>query len=174
MVPLTFFDAVNPANIPEHAEAMAGYIDGEYPSLGGMRQRLPQALWLSITTDVTRDAMVLDIERGDASPVSASVWVVGQLRQGVHRPCLYAGLSNVPGVLAALSSLGIQRRQVRLWTAHWTGVPHICGPDCGISMDNRPGATQYENSEARGVDTSLTTLEWFQAVRDTYLERNTP
>jgi len=174
VVPLTFFDAVDAANIPAGAQAMAGYVDGAYRSLGPMRVRLPEALWLSIATSPSSDAMVLDVEQGDAGPTSAVQWVVGQLRQGVRRPCLYVGLSNVPGLLAALAHSGIQRQQVRLWTAHWTGIAHICGPECGISESNRPGATQYESLSRRGVDTNLTTLEWFDAVRHTYLNRGTP
>ena len=43
--------------------------------------------------------------------------------------------------------------QVAFWTAHYTGRPHLCGPECGFGMPVRAAATQWRTSAT--LDESL-------------------
>lgn len=174
MAGLTFYDSVDARRLPDHTTAMAGYVDGRWPSLGAMRRRFPRALWLSIAVRPSTDAMVLDVESGDATPNSATDWVERQHRRGLSRPCLYTSLAAVPELERALRLAGIARNRVRLWTAHYTGREHICGIGCGVPMIEPPGATQHTTEPGADIDVSLTTLGWFTAVRRDYLRRQHP
>lgn len=171
---LTFYDSVDASRLPSNTHAMAGYVDGRWPSLAGMRRRFPRALWVSIAVRSSSDAMVLDVESGDATPEEAAGWAARQHRRGIPRPCLYISLARVPELERALRLHQIPRSTVRLWTAHYTGREHICGIGCGVPMVEPPGATQHTNEPGADIDVSLTTRGWFSAVRRDYLRRIHP
>lgn len=172
-VPLAFYDAANPAAVPSSAEAVAGYVDGAWPSLAGLRERFPKLPWLSITVNGAAPAMCVDVEAGDFTPAGAARWIRDRQRAGVYRPVVYCSLSRVPDLEAAIADFGIPRRTIRLWTAHWTGTPHICSPSCGVPMIEAAGATQWAGGRAPGYDVSLTSLQWFDLVRRDF-QRGTP
>lgn len=171
MTDLTFYDAVNADAVPQAADAVAGYVDGRFRSLPALRRRNPGALWLSICVGVASQAMVLDVEAGDATPDAAVEWIKEMHGRGVQRPCIYCSLATVPALEAVLRAHQLARNSIRLWTAHWTGKAHICSNACGVTMLEGPGATQFLNDEHHGYDVSLTSREWFKAVRHDYLER---
>ncbi len=139
------YDAVTIENIPPNPPAVAGYVDGKYANYGAMVSRFPNAKHLGITIRADHDARALDIEIGDATPQQAPGWVRKQHARGIKRPIVYANTSTMPSVISELKASGILRGEYLVWTAHYTGTPHI-----------EPGsdATQYEDHEER-YDVSL-------------------
>lgn len=151
----TMYDTTDPAtDLPQHyPPAVAGYVNGAWPSYNGLIKRYPGAKHLSIAVNAGADARCLDVETGDATPAEAPAWVRRQHARGVARPIVYANTSTMPAVIAALEADHIKRSEYLVWTAHYTGVPHI-----------EPGsdATQWESVEHPGsnYDTSLC-QPWF-------------
>jgi hypothetical protein len=117
----------------------------------------PHAYQLSIAVNPGEDAECLDIERGDATSYDAPAWVRRQLVRGVRRPVLYASVSSMAEVVAALESDRIQPSTVRLWTAHYTGYAHICSrQNCGYGLRVSSDATQWtDRALDRNLDESL-------------------
>lgn len=122
---LVMYDSVDVGQIPVDAQAAAGYVGGHWPTYAELCRRLPHAHVLSIAVTAEEDADCLDVETGDATPQQAPAWVRRQLHRGVWRPALYANLSTMPAVVHELAQAGLNRDQVRLWVAHYTGEPHI-------------------------------------------------
>jgi len=44
----------------------------------------------------------------------------------VQRPVLYFSVSNWQAIKRSLHEAGLTRNDVRIWTAHYTGKPHLC------------------------------------------------
>jgi len=140
------YDSVTLSQIPGNATAVAGYVGGLFPTFSKLAADFPKAQLLSIAVNAEEDAECLDIENGDASPDQAPAWFTRQKKRGVAVPCFYANTSTMPSVIAALSGAGIKRPQYRLWTAHYTGVPHI---------EMGSNATQYtDKALGRNLDAS--------------------
>jgi hypothetical protein len=144
---------VTVSQIPADAEAVAGYTSGLFPTWSLLVQAFPNAKRLSIAVNAEQDADCLDIENGDARPDQAAAWHARQRARGVLRPCLYADTSTMPAVVSALTAAGIGRNSYRLWTAHFTDVPHIeAGSD----------ATQWtDHALGRNLDSSLCVPSFF-------------
>lgn len=123
----------------------------------------PRAYHLSIAVKAGEDAECLDIERGDAVPYPAPAWVRRQRARGVRRPVLYASVSSMGTVLAALEANGITPSAVRLWTAHYTGYPHVCSPqNCGYGLSAPADATQWTDRALNlNLDESLCNDSFF-------------
>jgi hypothetical protein len=126
------FDSVDLSQIPPGAVAVAGYIDGDWPTYPAIVERWPHSRHLSITVSASQDAMCLDVETGDATPKQVPGWVrrrqehLGSVNiGGWRRPIIYADLSTMPAVIDELRNAGIHRNSVMLWVAHYTGVAHI-------------------------------------------------
>lgn len=109
------------AALPPGFDAYAGYVNrsGIGITFPGVVAKFPNALHLSITTDGA-PAQVADVERG-----AMTSW------RGYP-----VGYCAVSGVMAQVAKDG---RPEKLWTAHYTGTPHICGPhSCaypGLTID---------------------------------------
>jgi hypothetical protein len=143
-MPVQMFDSTSVGQIPASAPAVAGYVGGYWPTYLRLLEQFPHAYHLSIAVNAGEDAECLDIERGDAEPYQAPAWVKRQLSRGVRRPVLYASVSNMGSVLAALESAGISATTVRTWTAHYTGYAHLCSADrCGYGLRTSADATQW-------------------------------
>ena len=150
------YDSVDVAEIPPHAAAVAGYVGGRWPTFERLVVEFPFARRLSIAVASSEDAECLDVERGDAAPADAPAWVERQRARGVKRPVVYSSVSVAPAVLAALREAGIQRRAVRVWTAHYTGEPHRCTAACERAFAGVADATQYDDRAlGRRLDASL-------------------
>jgi hypothetical protein len=153
---VVMYDSIDVAEIPRDAEAVAGYVGGQWPTWVLVTQRWPKAHRLSIAVRADQDADCLDVETGDATTEQAPGWVRRQQARAIARPVIYAQLSNMPGVLAALAAEGIHRGQVRIWTAHWGMGEHICGPACGSGLLTVADATQWtDRVKGRNLDQSL-------------------
>lgn len=150
---ITMYDTVTVASVPANPEAVAGYVNGKFQTYNDLVRKFPHAKHLSIAVTTAADALCLDIELGNARPGQAPEWVKRQHRRGVRRPVVYANTSTMPSVISALTNAGIHRSEYRVWTAHYTGVPHIeAGSD----------ATQYtDRALNRNLDASLCSPTFF-------------
>lgn len=154
--PTVMFDSINLDQIPADAPAVAGYVGGNWPTYAQLAKRFPKARRLSIAVASSQDAECLDVEPGDATNDTAPRWVQRQLARGVKKPVVYTSASNVKALLASLAVHGIQRSEIRLWTAHYTFHPHVCGPQCGFGIATTADATQWtDKALGRNLDQSL-------------------
>lgn len=161
-MPLTMFDSVNVREIPANAQAVAGYVNGRWPTYAAVVRGWPHAHHLSIAVSTSANADCLDVEPGDATNTVAAGWIKRQQARGVKRPVVYTSVSNARALLDTLAKVGIGRTQIRLWTAHYTHVPHRCGPGCGFGMNTTADATQYTNkAQGKNLDASLVSDMFF-------------
>lgn len=158
---ITMFDSVTNSLLPA-GFAYAAYVDGKFANTAQIRARFPHASILTIAVFAKDDADCLDVETGDATPAQAAGWVTRQLSRGVRRPCLYASASVMPQVLSAMKVAGVSRNLLRLWSAHYTFHPHICGPATCREMSISADGTQFTD-RARGInlDESLLLDDFF-------------
>jgi len=169
------FDAVDVGQIPNGPVAVAGYVDGAWPTAAELSGRFPNAHLLSIAVSAAHDADCLDVESGDATPADVPAWYERQRARGVERPAIYAGASTMQAaVLPLVRSGAIARPLVRLWSAHWAGE-HICAPStCGavsVGMD----ATQWTSrSFGRDLDESLAVADFFGAAAPPPAKKSAP
>lgn len=154
-LPFTMYDSVTVAEIPADAIAVAGYVDGHWPTARQLETLFPHAHRLTIATSALSAADCLDIESGDATIEQAPAWLHDWHPNGTPRPWLYCAVSNAGPLLALLAGHGIHRGELDLWTAHYTGRPHRCGPGCGYGMPTRADATQWtDRAHGRNLDAS--------------------
>ena len=154
-VPTQMYDSINLAVIPSDAPAVAGYVGGAGPTYAQLASKFPDAKRVSVAVASRYDADVLDVEPGDATPAVAPAWVRRQQARGVKRPGIYCSVSSVRDVLHTLAAAGIRRDDIKLWTAHYTGTPHVCGPSCGFGMTGTADATQFtDRALGRSLDES--------------------
>lgn len=149
------YDSVTVDEIPHDAPAVAGYVGGRWPTFHLLEQLFPHAHRLSIAVRAFEDADCLDVEQGDATPSQVVAWVKRQAGRGVKRPVVYSSVSVMPTILFLLARAHIPRTAVRVWTAHYTGREHLCGPDCGFGLHTVSDATQWtDRALERNLDQS--------------------
>lgn len=140
------YDSVNPTALPTNANAVAGYVDGWWPSFSAVASRFAgRAHCLSITVH-GNIAACLDVESGAASPSQALAWVRSMQRRGVWRPCVYASASVMPQVQQQLRPL--PRASYRLWVASYPGPGSVVptGMDAHQYTDHGPHGENYDIS----------------------------
>lgn len=153
------YDSVDVNAIPADATAVAGYVDGRWPTFRQLRRF--HAHRLSIAVTASADAACLDVETGDATPGQAPEWVRRQHARGEPRPVIYASRDLIPQVLAELAAAHIPRTAIRVWSAHYGAGPHICsGIACGAPFT--ADATQHtDHALGRNLDESLLSDHFF-------------
>lgn len=119
----TLYDSIEADNIPADALFCAGYTSGEWPDYEKMRNERPNATVLRIAIDVSHDGDVLDVERGDATPEDAPVWVARQRSLGRARPIVYCNESTWPDVKVRFPGEG--EPEPDYWIADPTGAEHL-------------------------------------------------
>jgi hypothetical protein len=160
--PLVMYDSIELATVPPSPQAVAGYVGGRWPTYTELVRRFPHARHLSIAVGASENADALDVESGDATPGEAAGWVQRQHHRGLKRPVLYTSLSGMQHLVDLLAHAGTPRQSVRLWSAHYTGHPHVCGPNCGFGLRVHADATQYtDKALGRNLDESLTVAGFF-------------
>lgn len=162
--PIEMFDDVNVSLIPVGAEAVAGYVDGKWPTYAQLVKKFPHAQHIvSIAVFASDDADALDIEPGDATVAQATDWVKRQHARGEKRPILYTSVSWAPELVSALTLAGFKySRDYLLWTAHYTGKPHLCSAKCWPSFQQIAHATQWtDRAGGQSLDESLASAEFF-------------
>jgi hypothetical protein len=153
-MPITMYDSIEVDQIPLNAKAVAGYTGGRWPTWKELVLRFPHAHILPIAISARENAECLDVEAGNATPTDAPAWFYRQIERGIDRPVFYASLSAMGLVIVALNKAGIHREQYRIWTAHYTYTPHICGPSEGLTT--HADATQWtDKALGRNLDESL-------------------
>lgn len=150
----TMYDSTNPFDIPVAAEAVAGYVDGEFRWSDDSWARFATARKLRIATRAaTNDGHALDVEQFDATPSEAPGWVRMRMAAGVHRPIIYCNRATWPDVQVTCAGL-----PVRWWiaTLDRTTPFILAGAD----------ATQYAGSAQAGghYDLSLCAPDFFSDV----------
>lgn len=161
----TMYDSVDVGQIPATAAMVAGYVDGHWPTAQLLSQRFPRARRVTITVlggDLT--ANVVDIETGDCNPTSGVAWAKRKVVAGKGQPTPYTNLSTLAAVLHQIDAQGLPRT-TPIWTAHYTGRPHLCGAACfaGLGLPWQPHvvATQYtDKALGKNLDASLVADYW--------------
>lgn len=137
-------------------KAVAGYTSGFWPTYPTLEKIYPDLPKLSYAVTASHDADALDVEPGDATPGEAAAWVRRQKARGVKKPAVYASVSMMPAVMAALSGAGISRSEYRVITAHYNGIAHRCTDTCGFGFHGEADATQYtDHGYGRNLDLNL-------------------
>lgn len=138
-----------------------GYYDGRFANMTALRAYIranaPKAHQLSVTPSGAA-AMCADFEPGCIWPItSAKVGAFFHLgsHDGAVKPWLYCSAGNLTTMTKAYRAAGITDGDVILWSAHYTGTPHFCGPrTCGYGL-RQADATQY-NDGPRDYDIAQT------------------
>lgn len=138
------YDSIAPGAPPANARAVAGYVDGHWPSYAVLLSRFTNRYCLSITA-LGGIADCLDVEKGDATVAQVAPWVRSMLHRGVWRPCIYANASTMPAVRRALSQF--PRSSYRLWVAAYPGT--------GANVPEGFDAHQYTNHGPHGENVDI-------------------
>lgn len=117
------YDSTTPGVIPATVELVAGYINGEYAWSAGDWARFPPARCVQISTDAWKQVgLVLDVERGDATPEQANGWVIGAARSSGWVPTLYGTKATLDRCRALVDEAHLE---ADYWLADWTGESHL-------------------------------------------------
>jgi hypothetical protein len=115
----TMHDSTNVSDIPAGATMVAGYIDGKFQTVPGLRKRFPKAKVVTITVLGTPGADVCDTEPGNISIPHAAQWAANEVKAG-RKPTLYCMASAWDDVKAAVKAQGIAGK-VSYWIAQFDG-----------------------------------------------------
>lgn len=161
--PTLMYDDIDLSLIPGDAQAVAGYVGGRWPTFSRLKAMFAGAQKrVSIAVSADEDADYLDVENGDATNADAVLWFKRQRGRGAKRPGFYTSVSNVSALLGVLQRAGVSRADCRLWTAHYTGVAHLCSPKCWLGMPVKADGTQYtSHALGRSLDASVTTPAFY-------------
>ncbi|HKT82753.1 MAG TPA: hypothetical protein VJQ84_02835 [Solirubrobacterales bacterium] len=152
-------------------DAVAAYGNGKYANFKAAKKEFPDSHVLEI--DVTGEGIgnVGDFELGDIPYSKAGSWAKGRLAAGVHRPVIYFSASRWGEIMQSLKAAGVSRKDVRIWTAHYTGKEHVCSSKCGFGIAGKADATQWGSPPpigklpapyaGRNVDVSKTAPSFF-------------
>lgn len=162
-------DSIRPLDLPPGYPAYLAYVDGERSKDYGMVMAMfPGAHILSLTVlGGSAVADGCDREPGDLSPQGAAEWLLGRIRAGAQRPVLYDSRDDVPGTLAQLAVLGVQRQQIRILSAHYGQGLHICSPSaCGafFTADGTQWTDAYPGAGGASIDMSALADDFFGAT----------
>ncbi|HWA55170.1 MAG TPA: hypothetical protein VG816_13460 [Solirubrobacterales bacterium] len=124
-------------------DAVAAYANGRFANFKAAKKEFADLHVLEI--DVTGEGVgnVGDFELGDIPYSKAGSWAKGRLAAGVHRPVIYFSASRWGEVMQSLKAAGVARKDVRIWTAHYTGRDHLCSSKCGFGISGKADATQW-------------------------------
>lgn len=142
---LRMADSTTVALLPATFDAYAGYVDGAWATFPMLQQRFggTAGKWLLSISVTGKPAMCADVESG-----AMSSW------RGY--PVGYCSVSRAAALVASTG------RPLKLWTAHYTGSPHICGPaSCGDLPFPADGTQWTDTLYGRKVDQSLLATDFF-------------
>jgi hypothetical protein len=124
-LPYLIYDSVTPTSVP-WGKSVAAYANGHYRASVSDVAHHDNVLWIDINGS-NPDAMVLDVEPGDATPAGAAHWVRARLNR--HRNSIaivYTFRAAWPSVKHHVRGLpSWMRSRVHYWIADPTGVPHV-------------------------------------------------
>lgn len=128
------YDAITPSNIPKDAQIVASYVSGQWPNFSQLKDLFPNARYISIATNDSAAAMVLDVERFDATPEQAPPWVSRMRAAGMIAPWVYMNSSTWPAVRQAFHNQAV--KPPLYWVADYSQTTI---PDGAIAL-------QYQNT----------------------------
>lgn len=155
---------VEAAHVDSTIHAVAGYVNGRYANWASLVAKWGKTKFL-LSIDVANNpaagAQCLDIETGDATIADAPGWFKATQAAGKaakdlrYYPKLYTSESNVSSLVKTMTAAGVARDEYMIWSAHYTGSAHICGPkSCGCPV--QCDATQWTSSaDGVSLDESL-------------------
>jgi GH25 family lysozyme M1 (1,4-beta-N-acetylmuramidase) len=156
MTNLYMWDDTVPSSIPSDAEYIAYYVDGRYKNGDQIAQLFPHAHLLGIAVSPADDADALDVETGDAVNADVYAWLERQLARKIWRPVIYTSADNVGSLMLTMNANRFSRDQYRLWSAHYTGTAHICGPDTCKATQTAVDGTQFtDQALGKSLDESM-------------------
>jgi len=169
------YDSAYNDQFPAGAAAYAAYVDGgigNQPNYAYIVSTFPAAQHLSIALFASDNGDALDVEPGAASPSDIPGWYARQVARGIQRPVIYASVSTMNGsILPLLGPAGIDRVNVRLWTAHYGAGEHICGPSsCGLLTIAADGTQWTSSAKGLVLDQSLLADDFFSTSNQTVTE----
>jgi hypothetical protein len=133
-------------------EAVAAYGNGKFANFKAAKKEFPGSHVLEIDVSGEGIGNTGDFEAGDMAYSHAGAWAKARLKAGVKRPVIYFSASNWQEVMGSLKAAGVDRKDVRIWTAHYTGRPHLCSPACkNLGITGRADATQWGSAQASGT-----------------------
>jgi hypothetical protein len=152
-------------------EAVAAYGNGKFANFKAAKKEFPHAHVLEIDVSGQGIGNVGDFEVGDMAFSHAGSWAKGRIEAGVHRPVIYFSVSNWKTIMQSLKAAGLERSDVRIWTAHYTGKAHLCSSACGFGVTGHANATQWASAQEpstlhppydkRIIDVSMTADNFF-------------
>ena len=171
---LLMYDDINAHLIPKNAQAVAGYIGGQWPNYNIVVGMFPKAKHLSIAVSTLYDADCLDVEPGDAPISLAPAWVKRQLKLREQRvktyntvlPVVYTSASWGQNLINAMSKAGLRYgKDYFWWSAHYdpSRGKHLCSPKCGFGIRVQAHATQFTDmAGGKHLDESFVTPGFFK------------
>lgn len=124
LLPLvTMFDSTTAADIPPGAKMVAGYGNGTYKWSTADFARFQRARAVVIAVSAGYfNAIVLDVELGDAIPDQAPAWIDGSRLTTGWVPTLYGTKTTLDECRPLVTAAGVD---CDYWLADWTGIPHL-------------------------------------------------
>ena len=117
------YDSTRARDIPPSADLVAGYVDGRYAWSAADWARWPVSKHVAITISAWHhNAIVLDVEPGDATPEQCNGWLTAIPAATGWIPTLYG---NRPALDRARHLAELVKLEVDYWLADWTGTPHL-------------------------------------------------
>jgi len=158
---LVMYDAIDVSQFAGLTmDAAAGYVDGAFQTFHTLGQHVPHGTTLVSISVFGNPADCIDVERGDVNNSQGAAWARGRIHAGHWKPIVYTSASNANAMFNALHAVGVQRDQIRFWSAHYT-TRHICSPSvCGFP---RADGTQWtSHAHGRNLDQSELENSFFQ------------
>lgn len=171
----TMYDSVTAANIPADAAMVAGYLDGLYRWSASDWARFPNAVKVGIAVFAsTNNGMVLDVEKGNATPEEAPIWIKARRAAGCD-PTVYCSKDTQPAIQAACQAQGVA--EPHWWIAWYSAPDHstplpgtmalqyaadVAGPgsyDVSVVVDSWPGVDNGQTWPASHITQSLAQVE---------------
>lgn len=143
---LTMYDSVDVAAPPDSAQAVAGYLDGQWPSYAGLVRRFPAALHVSISVTSHTLGLVDDVEAGDLEPAQVPGRLQLKRGQGMD-PWVYCNRSTWPAVTAAVAAAKVAQPH------YWIAVP-------GGGPVPPPGADAVQYNTVQGPNGPYDVSSW--------------
>jgi hypothetical protein len=149
-------------------EAVAAYGNGHPTNYPQAKKEFPDVPVLEIDVMGERIGDAGDFETGDMHAQEVGSWAKARIDAGVHRPVAYFPVANWRTVIESLAEAKLARDDVRIWTAHHTGRPHLCSSACGFGVTGTADATQWGAPgylpapyHGRNIDVSMTANDFF-------------
>lgn len=159
--PTIMFDSTVLADIPATSSEpflVGAYVGGRWATAASAIARYGRERVVTIAVSEAEDADALDCERGDVDPADTPAiirWLHRQLGRSGGLPILYASVSSLNSIVAALDIAGIPRGRYLVWSAHYGAGRHLCAPGCYPTNTVKADATQWANDPRANLDTSL-------------------